>query len=124
VRDLSHPDIERYRIKTPQILQRYGSFGDHTSGVFLITAKTDGKKVKLQVIASSGMGWDHLSISLPNRTPVWSEMEKVKRIFFKEDEWGIQYHAPQDDHINFHSFCLHIWRPHHDMLPKPPKFMV
>lgn len=70
------------------------------------------------------MGWDHVSVSLPNRCPRWCEMQFVKDLFFKPEEVVIQYHVGKDDHINFHPYCLHLWRPQETPIQLPPKGMV
>lgn len=100
----------------------YGCEGDDTCGVFSI--RDIKLKNVLRVIASSDMGWDHVSVSLPHRCPTWDEMEHVKRLFFRDDEWAFQLHAPQADHINCHPHCLHIWRPHDQEIPTPHPLMV
>jgi hypothetical protein len=78
----------------------------------------------LLVIVSFGIGWDHVSVSLGNRTPNWREMEYVKRLFFKDDEWAMQLHAPPSKHISIHPHCLHLWRPQGAAIPVPPEMMV
>jgi hypothetical protein len=78
----------------------------------------------LRVIASAALDWDHVSVSLPNRCPNWTEMEKVKRLFFLDHETAMQLHVPPSDHINFHPYCLHLWRPHFAEIPRPPAEMV
>jgi hypothetical protein len=79
---------------------------------------------KLRIIASWSEGWDHVSVSLPDRCPTWDEMERVKRAFFKDDECAMQLHVPCADYINCHPYCLHLWRPHKSTIPMPPKNMV
>src|SRR5699024_6188883 len=79
-------------------------------GMFKIPHHQTG--VTLSIVASFGGGWDHVSVSLPNRTPNWAEMEHVKRLFFREDETAMQLHVPTSEHINCHPNCLHLWRPH------------
>jgi hypothetical protein len=76
------------------------------------------------VVASHGMGWDHVSVSLRNRCPKWHEMEYVKRLFFKEDETAMQLHVPPAQHINCHPHCLHLWRPQNAAIPLPDPIMV
>lgn len=76
------------------------------------------------IIASWDSGWDHVSVSLPDRCPTWEEMERVKRAFFRSDETAMQLHVPPSDHKNLHPYCLHIWRPHHADIPRPPSWMV
>jgi hypothetical protein len=78
----------------------------------------------LRVVASAGGGWDHVSVSLANRTPTWAELEYVRKLLFKPDEVVVQYHVPAEDHVNIHPYCLHLWRPHGVQLPLPPKIFV
>lgn len=66
---------------------------------------------ELRVLAANGAGWDHVSVSRPDRCPTWDEMERIKRLFFKPDETAMQLHVPVSEHINHHPNCLHIWRP-------------
>jgi len=39
------------------------------------------------VIASDGMDWEHVSVSLPNRTPNWREMGLSKIYFGTRKMW-------------------------------------
>jgi hypothetical protein len=96
--------------------------GDSTCGVFVFRSDTTGEW--LRVIAVSGMGWDHVSVSLEHRTPTWAEMEQVKRLFFNPDESCMQLHVPVAEHIDCHPYCLHIWRPLGRDIPRPPSWMV
>jgi len=80
--------------------------------------------IPLKVVASTGMRWDHVSISREDRVPSWEEMEHVKRLFFRDTEWAIEYHVPPNDHINIHPHCLHLWRPQKQRLPIPPAILV
>lgn len=68
----------------------------------------------LLCIVSDGGGWDHVSVSLRTRTPTWTELEYVRRSFFRDDETVMQLHVPSSDHINNHDTCLHLWRPQAD----------
>src|SRR3954471_23811926 len=78
----------------------------------------------LRIIASHGYGWDHVSVSLEHRTPSWAEIEHVKRLFFKDDETVMQLHVPTTEHISFHPYTLHLWRPQTLLIPVPPWWMV
>lgn len=78
----------------------------------------------LRVIASHGMGWEHVSVSLAHRTPNWGEMEHVKRLFFHDDETAMQLHVPPSEHISIHPYTLHIWRSQTEAIPRPPSIMV
>lgn len=78
----------------------------------------------LYVIASIGMGWDHVSVSLEQRCPNWREMSYIKNLFWNDEEVVMQLHVAKKDHINLHPFCLHLWKPHDKEIPLPPNFMV
>ena len=78
----------------------------------------------LMCIVSFGMGWDHVSVSLPNRCPNWPEMCHVKKLFWNEDETVVQYHPKKEHYINNHRFCLHMWRPQNEVMPTPDPLMV
>lgn len=114
--------LECYRLKTQAVLDLWGWFGDEGCGAFLIPSKVDGATLK--VIASAGEGWDHVSVSRQNRCPNWPEMEQIKRMFFRDDETAMQLHVPPVDHINYHSNCLHLWRPQGVDIPRPPADLV
>jgi len=91
-------------------------------GAFLLAHPRTG--VDLRVIASDGGGWDHVSVSLPNRCPNWVEMEATRRAFFDDDETVIQIHPPLTDYVNCHPHTLHLWRPQNAEIPRPPAVFV
>lgn len=114
-------ELNAYRDTSPQVKKYYGTEGNGLGGVFNIPLD---KGRYLRCIASSGVGWDHVSVSLPHRCPTWEEMERVKRMFFKETETAMQLHVPPSDHISVHPYCLHIWRPTETEIPLPPSWTV
>jgi hypothetical protein len=69
----------------------------------------------LRIIASNGEDlkerWEHVSISLANRTPNWKEMSFVKDLFWDEEECVVQFHPPRSCYVNYHPTCLHLWKP-------------
>ncbi len=79
---------------------------------------------ELRIISSEGDEWEHVSVSLPNRTPNWAEMCFVKDLFWDEDETVVQYHPKRSEYVNIHPNCLHLWKPVGVELPMPPKGMV
>lgn len=101
-----------------EVVQLYGTVGDHGNGAFRIPFRQTG--VELKVLASNGNGWDHVSVSLRHRTPNWYELEYVARLFFKDDEVCMQLHLPLKDHVSIHPNCLHLWRPQGEAIPVPP----
>lgn len=76
------------------------------------------------VICSDGMGWDHVSVSLRDRCPTWAEMCEVKELFFDPHECVMQLHPPRADYFNNHPYCLHLWRPQSEGIPRPPAILV
>lgn len=123
MRNLSAPDIERLRERSARVLQLYGDFGDDMAGVFNCPSPIDS--VNMCVIACDGEGWEHVSVSRTNRCPNWIEMEHVKRLFFLPTEVCMQLHVAESDHLSYHPYCLHIWRPNDGReIPLPPSFMV
>lgn len=97
-------------------LKLYGQRGDHENGCFVVGL--------LRVIASAGEGWEHVSVARTDRCPIWDEMDRIKRLFFKDDETVMQLHVPATEHINCHPHCLHLWRPIYGKIPRPPSWMV
>jgi hypothetical protein len=120
VRDLRV--LNGYRDRSPEVIEYYGSVGDATCGVFHIVSPITGRW--MHVIAASGQGWDHVSVSMKERPPIWAEMEHVKRLFFKEDEVAMQLHVPPAEHVNAHPHTLHLWRSQTQEIPRPPAELI
>jgi hypothetical protein len=82
------------------------------------------KWAALRVIAGDGLGWEHVSVSLPNRCPKWLEMDYIKGLFWDDTDCVMQLHPPRAEWVNNHPFCLHLWRPIGIEIPRPPSIMV
>lgn len=104
---------------------RKGMFASDESygncGAFLIQ---QSRKEFLHVIASSGMGWEHVSVSREDRIPNWREMCFIKNMFWDDEDCVIQYHPPKSQYVNDHKYVLHLWKPIGIELPMPPLVMV
>jgi len=120
MRDLN--TLNRFRRVDRHVIEAWGWAGDGTAGMFMIPSPIDQKPIA--VVASSGEGWDHVSVSRPTRCPNWPEMEHIAALFFRDDETAMQLHVPASDHVNNHPFCLHWWRPHDMEIPRPDAIMV
>lgn len=110
---------EKYRIKSG----RFGSTKEYgNNGAFAIKKG----RLKMQVIASDGGGWDHVSVTIVNRqrTPTWQEMCFIKDLFFDKDECAVQFHPSESQYVNNHKYCLHLWKPQFGPLQIPLKIMV
>jgi hypothetical protein len=101
-------------------LRAVGVIGDDHGGMFRVPFGV----TELRIMASSGGGWDHISVSTEHRSPTWDELEHVRKLFAKPDETWMQLHVPQKEHVNYHPYCLHLWRPLHRTIPTPPSIMV
>lgn len=89
---------------------------NRNNGAFIIGA--------LRILASDGLGWDHVSISLEDRCPTWQEMCSVKELFWDDEDCVMQLHPPRSEYINCHPYCLHLWRPHNKEILRPPSILV
>lgn len=103
---------------------RTGTFStatrDGNNGMFIVKTA----KGALRVIASDGMGWEHVSVSLANRTPTWEEMCMIKGMFWSDEDCVVQFHPPASEYVNNHAHCLHLWRPIGGTFPMPDSIMV
>lgn len=73
---------------------------------------------------TKAMNWEHLSVSFPDETPSWDDMQSMKEMFWKDDEECFQLHPKKENYINNHEHCLHIWRPIDGNFPIPPSIFV
>lgn len=99
---------------------------DGFNGVFVIPRNF---RTKFICIASTGGGWDHVSVEVdergrPARLPTWEEMCWIKDLFFADDETVVEYHPPKSQYVNIHPWVLHLWRQQGEEMPLPPKRFV
>lgn len=106
--------------KTPNLVIEAEADNDGMGGRYY--DKTTGKW--LNFIFSYQLGWEHLSVSMPSKTPSWDQMCMMKDIFWREDEVCVEYHPKKSDYVNNHSHCLHIWKPTNVELATPPSILV
>ena len=98
---------------------------DETSGnngAFLIDSPICNRE--LFVLASDGMGWEHVSVSLKNRCPNWPEMCHIKNLFWSEEDIIVQFHPRKSEYIDNHPFCLHLWKNKTKSFPTPDSILV
>ena len=95
--------------------------GNGNNGFF----RTKLGNIILNIQASDGFGWEHVSVSLnKNRCPTWEEMNYVKDLFWDNEDCVIQYHPPKSNYVNNHNWCLHLWRPIGKQIPVPNIILV
>lgn len=96
---------------------------DGFNGAFFIPARLPDCG-EFKVLCSDGEGWEHVSVSLPDRCPTWDEMCWVKSLFWDDHEAVMQLHPPSENYVNNLSTCLHLWKPVNQVIPLPPSWMV
>lgn len=110
---------EQYRVQQGQLAS---SRLDGNNGAFVI--RSQKLKYPLSVIASDGLGWDHVSVSTPVRCPTWQEMCFIKDLFWDEEDAIVQFHPPKSLYVNNHPFCLHLWRNQFNPVVLPDPILV
>jgi hypothetical protein len=114
---------EKCRITSDSFLASNSTYGNN--GAFAIPLDKD---ITAFVIASDGMGWEHVSVHIEargkNKVPTWDQMCRIKGIFWSDEDCVIQYHPPRSQYINCHEHTLHLWRPRGVILPIPPSIMI
>lgn len=108
---------EQYRVTTGNL----ASSSEYGNNAYFVVPF---ESFVLAVIASDGMEWEHVSVSLDSRTPNWREMCFIKDLFWEKDATVIQYHPAESEYINNHEHCLHLWRPSKEKIPVPPSILV
>lgn len=120
MRPSPNPLIEPFRSEHPTL--GAGVVGEPTG--FFQCKSLSVKGDTLRIIASVGFGWEHVSISLPDRCPVWEEMVYVKDLFWSDSETVVQFHPPRNFYINYHPHCLHLWKPTGRNIDTPPTHLI
>jgi hypothetical protein len=109
---------EALKLRIPSRFVSDESFG--MNGMFIIPFD----RSVFRCVVSDGGGWEHVSVSLPHRTPTWGEMCFFKGIFWDAEECVVQFHPPASEYVNCHPFCLHLWKPTENQMPAPQSIMV
>ncbi len=79
-----------------------------------IRAYVRGNGMGLRVLTgiephTDGKTWLHISISRPKRNPSWEDIKEVKDIFIGRDKEAVQVLPPQEEYVNLHEYCFHLW---------------
>ena len=98
---------------------------DKLMGAFLIMGPSGAQ---LAIISTGPTpedhAWEHVSVSIKHRTPNWAEMSYVKDLFWGDDECVVQFHPPKSVYVNYHPFCLHLWKSIAHEIPVPPAHLI
>lgn len=108
-------------------------------GAFTIraTSVAQAAQVVFSLIVSGGdelVRWEHVSVTVlssagpkgnsGSRMPSWSEMMRIKEMFWEEEDVCVQYAPKASEYLNIHPNVLHWWRPLDDEMPTPPTLAV
>lgn len=99
------------------------------NGVFIVPCPL--RRFRLCCLSSDQLGWEHVSVSVVakdgfkvNRVPSYEELMHVRDLFWKPEEWVVQYFPAKEEHVNVHPYTLHLWRTPAQAMPTPPKLFV
>ena len=102
-------------------LTHLSDMSDGNNGAFRVA----GPQARdLYVIASDGLGWEHVSVSARKRCPTWEEMCFIKSLFWDDEDVVMQLHPKRSEYVNQHPFCLHLWKPTEAVIPTPNPILV
>lgn len=102
----------------------YASRGGDHCGRFSLFIHVEPDDPRICIIISDTGGWEHVSVSTAYRCPTWAEMCWVKDACFDDEEVVMQLHPAKSEYVNFHPYCLHLWRPIHHDIATPPSAYV
>jgi len=121
MRRITHPALESSRVATGPWRS---TPMDGNNGLFRVVR---GNEI-VRIIASDAVdtGWEHASVSIENaqRCPTWEEMCFVKDLFWDKEETVVQFHPPESEYVNYHPYCLHLWRCPQFSYPLPDSILV
>ena len=77
----------------------------------------------LLVLASAGImrdgrEWLHVSFSRKSRLPSYDDLQLVKREFIGNDKKAIMVFPEQENYVNIHPNCLHLWYSAENPIPE------
>lgn len=78
----------------------------------------------LRIVSGNTPEWEHVSVSCYDRCPTWGEMQRVKELFWDDEETVIQIHPPKADYVNQMPYCLHLWRRVGHNIELPPREII
>lgn len=81
--------------------------------------------LNVNCIVSDGAGWEHVSVTInKEECPNWETMNFIKNKFWGKEDVVIQFHPAESHYINYHKYCLHLWRPNNINITTPPSILV
>ncbi len=115
--------LDKYRVQFPGHPQspngaNYGYFQMGSLRIISSGSANDGDSKGINEVVDK---WEHVSVSVRNRCPTWSEMCIVKDLFWGQEETVLQFHPKKSAYVNLHPFVLHLWKRVVEDYELPPK---
>ena len=67
----------------------------------------------LSIIVSVGLynnkEWLHVSFARKSRIPDYNDIQRVRRDFIGEDKKCFMVFPKEENYVNIHKYCLHLW---------------
>lgn len=105
----------------------YGTDDGEPYGMFRIPGRhANGRELRVIACDGTETGWEHVSVSIEgsDKCPSWQEMCIAKNLFWELSECVVQFHPAEENYVNVHSGCLHLWRCVNAEFPTPPVICV
>ncbi len=99
------------RIEVP-VLVLVLDFSPDTRGYMLDGVKVFVSREKHKVIPGQTSEYSlHISISRPDKYPTWDEIKEARYRFMPRDRDAYMILPKEEDYVNYHPNCFHIWMP-------------
>jgi hypothetical protein len=115
-----YKDKEHYRVKDGV----WGTKEGDSKGLFFVPLWNRPSTILRILCAPMDGEWQHVSVSLPNRCPTYTEMDMVIEMFWGKDVTVVQFHVKESQKINNCSTCLHLWKKRDEEYELPPSILV
>jgi hypothetical protein len=69
-------------------------------------------------IMQDGKEWLHVSFSRKSKMPTYADLQLVKREFIGKDKKAIMVFPEEENYVNIHPNCLHLWYSSENPIPE------
>ena len=107
-----------FAVNETQVLRVLTKLGYQLSGVsphgpsglsFHIQHQGEHGSVIVSQAEHFGDEWLHASIAYERQIPNYDDLTALHRAVFGRKRWAYQVFAPESEHVNIHSYALHLW---------------
>jgi hypothetical protein len=68
-----------------------------------------GSVIVSQAPLDDGTEWLHASLAWVDQMPSYFDLQTLHAAVFSAKRWSYQVFAPASEHVNIHSYALHLW---------------